>query len=318
MMTNSSTESISTYVAQSLQLALLLEVSSEKPGNVHRNAGFKDTRYEHFLASAVAVTPCFKRAAERGVATSRGRIELKDIGIGELIRNAVESAMKWQHGGNTILGATTMLLPIAVAAGMTYANDEFSLGKLKRNIGLVIKSTTPADAVAFYAAVDIAKPGGMGRVPEFDVTDPSSKRRILEKHASLYDLFKIASKYDSIASEWVNNYPLTFNIGYRFLISQLRETDDMNAAVVQTFLKILSEVPDTLIQRKVGREKAEEVSTYAKRVLDAGGLKTSQGRKMLLDLDKFLRDPEHKLNPGTTADIVSAVLAVVILEGYRP
>jgi len=309
---------IAEHVSKCLQLALLLEVSSQKPGNVHRSADFKDTRYEHFLASAVAVAPYFKRAAERGVAASRGYIDLKDVGIGELIRDAVENVMKWQHGGNTLLGATTLLSLIAVAAGMTYATDNFSLDKLRKNIGLTVKSTTPADAASFYEAIDIAKPGGMGRVPEFDVTDPSSKRRVLEKQVSLYEVFKIASEYDSIAYEWVNNYPITFDIGHPFFVSQLGETDNLNVAIVHTFLKILSEVPDTLIQRKVGREKAAEVSKYAKRILDLGGLKTPQGRKMLSDFDELLRDPEHKLNPGTTADIVSAVLAISILDGYRP
>jgi triphosphoribosyl-dephospho-CoA synthetase len=56
------------HVSKCLQLALLLEVSAyPKPGNVHRNADFNDTRYEHFLASAVAVAPYFELSAKKGV-----------------------------------------------------------------------------------------------------------------------------------------------------------------------------------------------------------------------------------------------------------
>ena len=87
---------------------------------------------------------------------------------------------------------------------------------------------------------------------------------------------------------------------------------------MHTFLKILSLVPDTLITRKTGRPKADWVSKEAQKVLDAGGLATSKGKTRLLRLDQKLHDVNHKLNPGTTADITSAVLAVAILEGYRP
>jgi len=53
-------------------------------------------------------------------------------------------------------------------------------------------------------------------------------------------------------------------------------------------------------------------------VLEKGGLTTSSGRKLLQKFDKKLRDPAHKLSPGTTADITEAVLAISILNGYRP
>ncbi|MCW4055912.1 MAG: triphosphoribosyl-dephospho-CoA synthase, partial [Candidatus Bathyarchaeota archaeon] len=61
-----STGGAAQQVSSSLQLAILLEVSADKPGNVNRTASFRSTRYEHFLASAVAVGPSFELAAERG------------------------------------------------------------------------------------------------------------------------------------------------------------------------------------------------------------------------------------------------------------
>jgi triphosphoribosyl-dephospho-CoA synthase len=60
------------------------------------------------------------------------------------------------------------------------------------------------------------------------------------------------------------------------------------------------------------------VSKEARKVLDAGGLETSDGKTSLRRFDQKLHDVNHRLNPGTTADITSAVLAVAILEGYRP
>ncbi len=84
------------------------------------------------------------------------------------------------------------------------------------------------------------------------------------------------------------------------------------------FLKLLSEIPDTLIARKAGSVKAEEISHQALQVLEFGGLSTQEGREALAELDKNLRDSENKLNPGTTADLVTATLALHILSGYRP
>lgn len=310
---------IAEHVSGCLQLAILLEVSAyPKPGNVHRTTDFQETRYEHFLASAVAVAPHFKFAAEQGIRVSAGKISPHEVGIGNTIKNAVMSVGEWQGGGNTLLGSIILLSPIAVAAGMTLAEGAFSLVKLREKMRVVVESSTPADAVAVYDAIGTAKPGGLGGAPKLDVTDPASRQKILEDGVTLFDVFKIASGYDSIASEWVNNYPVTFDLGYPYFTQQLEETSDVNTATVHAFLKILSEVPDTLIARKAGLTKAKEVSAQAKQVLEAGGLTTPSGRDILWKLDEKLRDPAHQLNPGTTADITAAVLTVSILNGYRP
>jgi len=302
-----------------LQLAVLFEVSAyPKPGNVHRTADFYGTRYEHFLASAIAVGPHFKHAAKRGLLVHNGKIGLDRIEVGKIIKDAVVDLSSWQHGGNTILGSIILLVPVAVAAGTTLTAGEFSILKLRRNIKSVVESTTPEDAVNLYEAISIAQPGGLGKVPKLDVTDAASTKKILKDKVSLYEVFKISAPWDSISSEWVNNYNITFNIGYPFFAQLLEEANDINTATVHTFLKILSEIPDTLIARKVGMPKAKEVSAQAKTVLEKGGLLTPEGRNIVLKFDKKLRASAHQLNPGTTADITSAVLALAILKGYRP
>jgi len=318
-MTDKMQVNLAQQVSECLQLAVLLEVSSyPKPGNVHRTADFQETRYEHFLASAVAVAPHFKLAAERGMMISTGKISLDQINIGEIIKNAIENVDAWQHGKNTLLGTVILLSPIAVAAGMTFAEDSFSIAKLREKMRVVVESTTPADAVAVYDAIEVAKPGGLGKAPKLDVTDSASRQKILKDQVTLFDVFKIASEYDSITYEWVNNYPITFDLGHPYFTQQLEKTKDVNTATVHTFLKILAEIPDTLIARKAGLAKAKDISAQAKQVLEMGGLTTQSGKDRLWKLDEKLRDPTHQLNPGTTADIIAAVLAVNILSGYRP
>ncbi|OYT67302.1 hypothetical protein B6V00_01215 [ANME-1 cluster archaeon ex4572_4] len=39
------------------------------------------------------------------------------VGVGELVRRAVEESVAWQSGGNTHFGALLLLVPLAVAAG---------------------------------------------------------------------------------------------------------------------------------------------------------------------------------------------------------
>ena len=308
------------HVSQCLQLAILLEVSAyPKPGNVHRIADFRETRYEHFLASAVAVAPHLRKAAEKGIGVSTGNLKLDRINVGETIRDSVSDVAVWQRDRNTLLGTVALLVPIAAAAGMTLANSSsFSANALRRNLKPVVEATTPQDAVDFYDAIAVAKPGGLGKAPRLDVNDKTSKRQILAQGTSLYEIFKISTPWDSISAEWTSNFHITFDIGNPFFRAQLQKTGDINTASVHTFLKILSLVPDTLISRKAGKLKAEWVSKEAGKALDAGGLATSKGKNCLRRLDRKLHDVNHKLNPGTTADITSAVLAVAILEGYRP
>ncbi|MCW4046684.1 MAG: triphosphoribosyl-dephospho-CoA synthase [Candidatus Bathyarchaeota archaeon] len=307
------------HIAKCLELAILLEVSANKPGNVSFTVGFEGTRVEHFLASAVAAHSSFREAASRGVGVSEGKVRLDHVGMGQLIRDCVADISVWQRGGNTLLGTVMLFVPIAVAAGMTPTSEghKFNFEQLRKNIGLAVEATTAEDAVNVYKAIDIAKPSGLNVAPDLDVTASDSVERIRRENVTLLQVFQIAAGYDDICSEWVRNYPITFDSAYPYLSKQL-ESKDLNTAVVHTFLKILSEHPDTFIARKAGLEKAREVSSDAKLVLDLGGLETAEGKRSLTEFDQKLRASGNRLNPGTTADLTAAALALCILSGYRP
>jgi len=305
-------------ISQCLELAIILEASAHKPGNVSIVTNFENTRFEHFLVSSVAAAPVFELAAERGAAVAEGKSTLAEIGLGQLIKDCVAEIDTWQHGGNTLLGTIILLSPIAVAAGMISVGKGFDLRRLRKSVKLVVESATPVDAVNLYEAIKIANPGGLGKAPALDVNDPTSEVRILRENVSLFQIFKIAEKYDTICSEWVNNYPITFDLAYPSLSEQLNQGVDLNVAIIQTFLNVLAKVPDTFIGRKVGLEKAREISVKARKILNLGGLKTSSGKKSLARFDRRLRRSSNLLNPGTTADIIGAALALCVLRGYRP
>jgi triphosphoribosyl-dephospho-CoA synthase len=307
------------HISQCLALAILLEVSAEKPGNVNLTSGFEGTTCQHFLASAVAAGPSFQEAAYVGTLVAEKKLSFAEVGLGQLIKTCTKDVNSWQRGGNTILGTIMLFTPIAVAAGMTPIdkNSCLDFSSLRKNIDLAVKSTTSWDAVNLYEAVDLANPSGLNEAPDLDVTDPHSKERLLKENVTLFEVFRLASAYDDICVEWVDNYPVTFDLAYPYLKEHL-ETKPVNSAVVHTFLKILSENPDTFITRKVGKEKALEVSAEARIVLELGGLETEEGRKSLKAFDKKLRLSQNKCNPGTTADLTAAALALCTLNGFRP
>src|SRR5215208_8336949 len=88
-------------VAGAAQLACVLEVSAEKPGNITPSHEFHDTSYEDMLRSGVAVGPELARAGERGV--------------GETVLAVVEASRRVAPA-NTNLGIALLLAPLAKAA----------------------------------------------------------------------------------------------------------------------------------------------------------------------------------------------------------
>jgi len=309
---------VATEISSRLELAMLLEVSAyPKPGNIHRTRDYPDTRFEHFLASAVASRNSFETAAERGALIGKGQLRPEGARLGSLIRSAALNAFHSQRGGNTSLGTLTLLVPLAVAAGMT-STKHLSLHRFRLNLKRILESTTPIDSVAFYEAVTSSKPGGLGRAPQLDLKDPSSRTQILRRKIKLLDVFRIAAGWDSICQEWITNYSTTFDLGYPYFKRELSKTDDINAATVDTYLRILSEKPDTLIARKAGTRKARWTSNRARKALALGGAKTVAGRKQIQRLDDELRLNGNILNPGATADLTAAVVALATLSGYRP
>ena len=96
-------------VGEAAQLACLLEVSAAKPGNVSPGRHFHDTRYEDFLASAVAIGPAMAGAAS-------GSGALGATVLGRTVLAAVEATARWTRA-NTNLGIILLFAPLARAGG---------------------------------------------------------------------------------------------------------------------------------------------------------------------------------------------------------
>jgi triphosphoribosyl-dephospho-CoA synthase len=271
-------------VAGAAQLACVLEVSAEKPGNITPSHDFHDTSYADMVRSAIAVGPELGRAGERGV--------------GETVLSVVRASRRVAPA-NTNLGIALLLAPLAKAA--------LDGGPLRSRLGTTLRALDLADARAAYAAIRLAGAGGLDEPVEHDVRS--------EPAIGLREAMASAAGRDSIASEYVSDYALTFETGIPAVAAALADGLAEREAIVELHLRLLGAVPDTLIARKRGVQAAARVSAGAREVLAAGGVRTPAGRRALQSFDALLREPANALNPGTTADLVAATVFVAVLEG---
>ncbi|MGP3668105.1 MAG: triphosphoribosyl-dephospho-CoA synthase [Candidatus Bathyarchaeota archaeon] len=306
------------------QLAIALEACSyPKPGAVHRFSDFKDTRLEHFIAGSIAVGPAMRKLAFKGLLVKNGKISLQHVCIGKHIMEAITSTRSLHSGGNTNLGVVTLLAPTIVSVAITgYGyQHKLDINFLSNNVKKVVKSTTVRDAINFYKAVREAKAGGLGRVVNCripDVGNPDSLKILQNRSITLYDVMRFCSKWDSICSEWVTGMQISSQIGYPTIKEVYNKTGDLNKAIVQCFLTILATRVDSLIARKNGLKTAKKVTEKAKKVLSVGGILTKNGINEIRRLDKELRTPDNRLNPGTTADLTVNSIFMSLLDNIRP
>jgi triphosphoribosyl-dephospho-CoA synthase len=272
-------------VGMAAQLACLLEVSAPKPGNVSPGRHFADLRYEDFLASALAIGEPMAAAGEHGV--------------GVTVRQAVEATAQWSRS-NTNLGIVLLFAPLARAASLSESDVS-----LPEGVRAVLEATTVDDARQAYAAIRLAGPGGLDRAEAQDVSG--------EPTMTLVEVMRLAAHRDTIASEYANGFEVTFALAVPALERARHEGLSWDDAVVETFLTVLAAVPDTHIARRSGAARAADVSTRARAVLAAGGVRADAGRLALDEFDRGLRDERNSGNPGTTADLTAAAIFVVLL-----
>jgi len=276
-------------IATLAQLSCLLEVSAPKPGNVSPGMRFRDMSYEDFLVSALAIGPAIGEAGK--------------VPLGITIERAL-AATREVTRANTNLGLVLLLTPLAAASILT-------AGTLRERVQRVLRATTIDDARLVYNAIRSANPGGMGKVSAEDLGE--------QPKVTLVKAMDLARERDSVAREYATDFEITFDCGVPALRAARQAGLGWLDTVTEAGLKLLSEVPDTLIARKAGKEAALQISAGARGVLEAGGIRSQPGRKALAEFDASLRDPQNSRNPGTTADLIAAATFVTLLEdGWNP
>lgn len=283
-------------IAQSLQIACLLEAGAEKPGNITPSKSFSDLNYRHFLFSAAAVFPAF--------------LNIKNKSVGEMIYEAVKETHSLIDS-NTNLGIILLCTPIASAyvrlrektAEKVMTND--FLKRLRKELHLLLTQLDKKDAELAYKAINLSQAGNLDKVDEGDISK--------KPDMTLYQSMKLAEDRDNIAFEYVNNFKIIFEFAYPRFLENDNQLDSINSAIIKTYLEILAEYPDSLIARKSGVKKAEEVSNTTKKLLKNIKSEADLYSRKISEFDNYLRNQTVKLNPGTTADLITAVIFLRIL-----
>src|SRR5436190_1485288 len=163
------------------QLACIWEATARKPGNVHRYCDFSDCGYVDFLVSAAAVVPVLEKAAERRI----GATVLAGV---EATRRVVTT--------NTNLGILLLLAPLASVP--RHKN-------LRAELGHVLDNLDVEDARTVYQAINLAMPGGLGRVAEQDIREQPT--------LTLRQVMALAAERDLVARQYVNGFREIFEDG---------------------------------------------------------------------------------------------------------
>lgn len=271
-------------IGQCAALACLLEVTAPKPGNVHRGADFEDATFLDFAASAVAIGPAMDAAAAGAP-------------LGRSVLEAV-AATRRLVGANTNLGMLLLFAPLAKAPRDV---------PLQVGVGRVLEELNAADARCVYQAIRLANPGGLGRVAEADVQAAPPP--------DLLAAMRLAAGRDAIARQYAGGFDDVLSKALPWLIEGVRRGRPLLDAIVHAHVRLMSELPDTLIARKCGPAVAQEAADRAAEALRCGAPGSETYQRGLGELDFWLRCDGHRRNPGATADLIAAALFAGLREG---
>ena len=265
-------------VARSAVGALTLVYSAPTPGAGSRYADGR-VAHEARVLSAGAVRDALASGLE----------------VGETVLAATRSAMA--QAGYADTRAAGYLAPLARAA-LIGAPVRRVLGRLGHD-----------DIVPFARALEAAGTGG-------PLAGALAYTLGAGKDATLRDAMRFASGRDALAREYTRGFEVTRELARPALLSALSRADSVRGALVQTYLEVLSEVPDLDVAAAAGPGEAEDVARMATGVLKAGGVHSRRGLEGISNLDGLLRaDP--RLAPTATEPPVIAAAFLVALE-YGP
>ncbi len=255
--------------------ACRVEVLSEKPGNVSPGKSFRDADVADFLESARVSAPWLAQAGT--------------LGVGRAIYEAA-SATRDAVGQNTNLGILLLLGPMAAVRLEV---------PLLAGLPNLLQSLTVEDADWTYQAIRVAEPGGLGESDTQDVREPPTE--------TLRECMRHAADRDLIAQQYTTEFHDILHTGLELLRESATVVPETQRSGFVA-LRLMSVFGDSLVARKCGDAVSEELKHRAAAVLGMGWPHTDSGRQAWRELDGWLRSDGNRLNPGTTADMIAAIV----------
>jgi len=272
-------------VGNRVRIAIETECSSIKAGNVHPYASFHDLTHEHFMVAAKAIGTTI----DEYVGGSVGQIVLQSV-----------TAMMESVGTNTSLGTILLMAPLVVATNRMGKDESGQSRAFPGYVRETLLGMEPEDSVAIYEAIRIAKPGGLGDSKSMDVRESAPE--------CIRDAMRTAAQWDDIALQYVSDFKLVFSLSRRVEKLQTFSHHNKSNAIRCLQMELLSERVDSLIARKKGLGYAKKVQEKACEVINIGPFGSDEYERAWHDFDRFLRDANHRGNPGTIADLIAASL----------
>lgn len=270
-------------IPELVETACAMEVMSPKPGNVAPGLKFADASVDDFLHSARAIAPIIGTADQRA--------------LGETILSAIK-ATRSVVNHNTNLGIILLLTPLAAVPGNQSLQD---------GIVRLLKSTTVADSRLAYEAIRIAQPSGLGEATEQDLND--------EPTLTLLECMTLGADRDMIAAQYANGFEDVLRTGLSLLRECIRTVESQPQQISMLAVRLLAKFGDSLIARKCGDQMSNVVREKARQLLDIGWPMRHDTQRHFAEFDTFLRADGNRRNPGTTADLVAAILFAALRNG---
>lgn len=253
------------------------EATARKPGNVHRFGDLPNLTYWDLLAAAAAVAPVLAASVDRP--------------LGHTIYDAI-CAAKSATSTNANLGIVLLLAPLC------HLESEIDEQELRH----ALETTSIEDAQWVYQAIRYSGAGGLGQVEHQDVASEPTR--------PLIEVMRLAEDRDRIARQYSRCFEDVLNLGVPRLLEGIDRFESLEAGIVYCHLGLLAEFGDSLIARKYGMEWSEQVRNQAKAVLRDLNTDDRLGARSVSEFDIRLR--ERGMNPGTSADLVTASLFVAL------
>ena len=213
-------------------------------------------------------------------------------GVGESVHGAVLGSSRL--AGFADVRAAGYLAPLARAA------------LLGEKTGRVLSRLGAEEIASFASALEIAGDHG-------PLAGTLTMARQAGRETTLRDAVRFVSGRDPLAREYAQSYEITGQLARPALLSALSRAGSARAALVQTYLEVLSEVPDLDVIERAGRREAEDVSRMAHGVLKAGGAFSGRGLQGVANLDGLLRD-DQRLTPSASEPPVIAAAFLTAME----
>ncbi len=271
-------------LAELYRNACEIELQAFKPGNVSVYSDGHDMTVSDFRRSAeVSALPLCD----------------ENYSLGERIFYAVK-ATREAVGCNTNLGIILLCAPL-IQAVQIYPDLI-----LRDALAKILKSTTVEDANWTFKAITLASPAGLGEVEKQDVNEDAT--------VTLQAAMRLASEKDRIALQYVSDYKDIFDLGVLSYTYSFNRWGEQNWAAVSVYADLLSQFPDSHIERKFGSRYSVRVAAMMRELSDKLQVMDDpeQVKPLLYQMDTELKS--NGLNPGTSADLTVATVLTAFLE----